>query len=161
MFFDFLQQRKIGNQLKISTNLLTNISDASDKVEELVKKLYRHLDEAGADKVFKEVEEHAAARKFFEACSRMPTPHFDKSVSLDGFDNWYDYVANATGGTVDKHQSYTAIEWDNVGFMVKWHDMNSDAGKETKARSEELQGRFEVAKALDRAVIKTILDDLF
>lgn len=69
MFFDFLIKRNISAQLKSTNEAISNLTIASKKIEELVKTIYRHVDEAKADDVIERIDEMSRAAEFFQSIS--------------------------------------------------------------------------------------------
>ena len=62
MFYDFLQERTLSDQLKKTTNLLKNISIAGEKVEELVKSIYKPVDRTGDSANIDRLEKHSTEK---------------------------------------------------------------------------------------------------
>lgn len=164
MFYDFLQDRKHNEQQRITTNLLTNISDANERVKELVKRLYRQLDESGADEVFEEVESLSEAKKFIDECYDLlddMRKMIDPSVGLEGFDRWYDYFAKAIGGKVggNDYERWVEVPLDDgtrPGVIVEFFD-NDPVNKLTQQRNIAQQDRFEVAKKIDYSKMRDLI----
>lgn len=172
MFYDFLEERSASNQMATATTLLKNISVAGDKVEELVKSLYRHVDAAGADAQIEYVEHSAIAKTFFEEVfSRM----FETRANMDFLDalintpmngSWYDYVATATSGEIQSRPfsmgsgeeiDGIVIEWDGYGIVVDFPD-NPEQEQYEKSRKQEW--RFEIVKHMDKKTLRNVLDDI-
>jgi len=65
MFFEFLTQRNISNQLTKTNESINNLSIASKKIEDLVKNIYRQVDEIGANDSILEIDKEGEASKFF------------------------------------------------------------------------------------------------
>lgn len=167
MFYDFLQDRKHSEQQKITTNLLTNISDANERVKELVKRLYRQLDESGADEVFEEVEEFSIARKFIDECYFLTNgmnKKIDPSVHLEGFDKWYEYFAEATGGTIKSNRYEKTVSWQinessSEGLIVEYLEKDPDTVYAQQVSFVQQQ-RFEVAKKIEFNKMKKLIIDV-
>lgn len=174
LFYDFIEQRSDTNQLKAAANLLNNISIAGDKVEELVKALYRHLDEQGADAKIVDVEQRATAREFFEnIVSKHLLSFFTVEYLKKQFletpreGEWYEYQAQALGGKIsrqpfpgvsDKTASYLSIDWDGGGVLVENLDEPSDKINKNGLKQKT---RFEVLKEMDASSIAEVLDEVF
>lgn len=161
MFFDFLQQRSANDQLKSATNLLNSISIAGEKVEELVKRLYRHIDTTGADATIEDVETRASTRKFFEEClDFIPDPEFrklDRSVDVHDFELWYEYLAHATGGKIVRNiepGSRIAVQWGAIGIVVEGTESRS-----TERLNRQQQQQFEVVKSMAPETVRSIISE--
>lgn len=175
MFYDFLQERTSSDQLKKTTNLLKDISIAGEKVEELVKSLYRHIDKS-ADEKIDNVEKHSITKEFFEEIfSDYVLSHLSIDVTSEltkvlvktarkGV--WYDYIANATGGETriesidDIHGEpidYTIIEWTECAIPV---DSPNDPNLRFSIKCRKQQERFNIIKELKDPELKKIVEDL-
>ncbi|QDT97192.1 DUF4062 domain-containing protein [Gimesia aquarii] len=161
MFFEFLHQRKINEQLNTTTNLLTNISEASNKVEELVKNLYRHIDKSGdAESEIKALEDQIDAKKFFrilEDLMRYSKQDRKISTSVDpsSFENWYDYFAAATDGIITKKQNGDiALDWPTgMGVIVHLEKPIRKNDEYTKQKK-----RFKVVKSMKRNLVDALIN---
>jgi len=157
MFFEFMQQRNADEQLRANRNLLDNISTASDKVEELVKRLYRHLDGAGADAIIEDVETRSKARRFYEslpATTRGRATPFDPDVDPNACQDWLDYFATATGGNVDRAfpEGNIVITWGGIGRMIV-------SDKESKRFSTNQQELFQLVQKLTAELRAEVIAD--
>ena len=169
MLYDFLTQRQSTSQLATATTLLKNISIAGEKVEELVKSIYRHIDTTGADKQIDFVEKRAIARSFYDESLR----HFNREMlkgnlvelltSTPMIGNWYQYIADATNGTVSTERfddgkgsskRYVIIDWGGFGTFA---DCPEDANDESSEKSRKQQERFEVIKGISKSELNQIL----
>ena len=159
MFFEFLQQRTARDQFATATSLLDNISVAGDKVEELVKRLYRHIDSAGADATIKDVEIRSVAKRFFEECLEFVTKpdlrFIKKEVSPGPFEHWYEYLAKATDGRVeDLLQHDVGVVWRGHGKLVRSPERPS-----VEEFHIEQQTRFKVVKTIDSETLQAVIDE--
>lgn len=98
MFFDFLIKRNISAQLKSTNEAISNLTIASKKIEELVKTIYRHVDEAKADDVIERIDEMSNAAGFFQAISediddKRFVPDLEELIN-DPPDNWVTFLLN-------------------------------------------------------------------
>jgi phosphoribosylformylglycinamidine (FGAM) synthase PurS component len=65
MFFDFLSKRRLADEFQLSNRLLSNLSTSTEKLEEIVKSMYRQMDKVHANTVIENVELKSQAEKFF------------------------------------------------------------------------------------------------
>jgi hypothetical protein len=103
MFFDFLSQRSVSNQLKSTNDSVANLSIASKKIEELIKGIYRQVDEAGANDSISVIDAESEATVFFELVGKaiddlffVPFDLFDK-LSANTPENWWDFLLEIDG----------------------------------------------------------------
>lgn len=174
MFYKFLSERTKENELSVATNLLQNISVAGEKVEELVKSLYRYLDERGAEKMISSVEERATVRRFYEEAFTAQVRIHVKGDFANALINnpkegkWYEYFATATGGDVKerllpaandlyRNHEFIVIEWRN--FIEVIDDLSDKNSPKTKWSIDQ-QGRFEVIKMMGGSELKDIVENL-
>jgi len=172
MFFEFLEERNSKNQFQTATNLLKNISIAGDKVEELVKSLYRHLDTTGADKKIDDVEKRALAREFYEEVfpqfvrERLKSNVNNTLATTPREGKWYEYIAKGSGGKVatrsfarngEQKKQTVVIDWNSFGIYVDRPDDNEDPHHITSIKRQQL---FDKIKSLSDKEVKDILDEL-
>jgi hypothetical protein len=167
MFFDFLQDRVSSNEFKVTTNLLTNISIAGEKVEELVKNLYRHMDEAGADAMISNVEKRVVAKEFFKnffadfSLGLVGKDCSEKLITTPREGIWYEYLAKATNGRIEgitwREKEETTVFWGDSGIVV---DIPDSPNSEISLKSGRQQERFEIVKQLSQSELRDVLNDL-
>ncbi|MDQ2075168.1 DUF4062 domain-containing protein [Marinimicrobium sp. ABcell2] len=98
MFFDFLTQRSVSNQLRTTNESITNLSIASKKIEELVKNIYRQVDEVGANASILTIDTEGEASKFFSSiCQATGSSYFVNSNLVDELaktppETWWDFL---------------------------------------------------------------------
>lgn len=164
MFFEFLQQRLATGQQRRTNNLLESISEAGDKVEELVKRLYRHVDASGADASIADIELQTNARSFYQNFLDSIPPQqlklvsaIDASVDPKHFADWYDYCAAATRGTVDRTASEleVTIRWAKTAHMFRHAHC-----AEMVLWSAKQQVRFEHVKDMPLDARKAVISSL-
>lgn len=105
MFFDFLQNRSLSDQYESQNKILTTLSIASGKLEELVKSLYLQIGETKAEAVIEEVDNKSMAEQMFLAVfdntrtvGFLNTP-IKELLRLSVDQPWYDFF----GKTQDFH----------------------------------------------------------
>jgi hypothetical protein len=119
MLFDFLKERKLRKEIELSQATLGNLTIVSEKIEELVKLVYRHVDVKSADKTIVEIDKVAEAKQFFsKALAALGLPKFKTSLSkLEKIDigiSWYNYLGRIEGFEI-KHLSHADAEGSESG----------------------------------------------
>lgn len=175
MFYQFLLDRNNANQFATATNLLKNISVAGEKVEDLLKSLYRHLDNVGAEEKISTVEKRSVIKSFYEdaftrigeeelVMNNASVKNLISKISLHT--KWYDYIADATGGIVDviefgddqessdKTIESVVIDYGGWGIVVDKSNSNST----THINHLKQQERFEILKTSSLEDIIDILN---
>jgi len=71
MMFDYLQNRNINKQLAMTNDALGNLAVVSGKIEELVKSMYRQVDEDRADEKIQTIEEESTADEFLQSAASL------------------------------------------------------------------------------------------
>lgn len=106
MFFDFLQSRRQQQQQEKTTSAIDNLRIVSSKIEELVKSVYRHLDEAEATEAIRTIDEEALAHSFFTRlssflgnCRKFGGPsswpnNIKKALLKTTADTWTEYLVS-------------------------------------------------------------------
>jgi hypothetical protein len=167
MFFDFLQKRETSNQLSVATSLIKNVSLASEKVEDLLKSLYRHIDEKGAAQTIETVEHRATAKKFF---SRVLLSWFVEQFDGDPVSalaktprngKWYEYICSALGGALKKEggKSEQAVMLGiRLGGAFLFAD-SEDPKSEISTESQKLQTMFLVVSKMSDDEIADVVRD--
>lgn len=167
MFFDFLQKRETSNQLSVATSLIKNVSLASEKVEDLLKSLYRHIDEKGAAQSIETVEHRATAKEFF---SRVLPSFFVNEFDGDPVSalattprngKWYEYICSALGGAlkneIDQNKP-AVILGIRLGGACLFAD-SEDPKLEISIKSQELQTMFLVVSKMSDDEIADVVRD--
>lgn len=65
MFFDFLKSREVKSQIDATNHLISGLSTSSQKLEELVKSLYREISSNTAESKISDIEAKSKAEEFF------------------------------------------------------------------------------------------------
>jgi hypothetical protein len=65
MFFEYLQGRSLNRQLASTNETLASLSAASDKIEEIVRNIYKNVDAAGAAESLTTIDLDSRARELF------------------------------------------------------------------------------------------------
>lgn len=128
MFFEFLTQRTISNQLKSTNESITNLSIASKKIEELVKNIYRQVDEANANASILTIDTEGEASKFFSSIvHEIEDSSFVNNRMVDGLaqtppKTWWEFLTNFDG--FDYIEEATSSD-NRVTDIVVHHPSNS------------------------------------
>ncbi len=176
MFYEFLEHRASSDQLATATSLLKSVSVAGEKVEELVKSLYRHLDATGADVKIDTVEKLSIAKQFYyEAVDDdvILIAHKEKSELVDALINssrdgeWYEYIAAATGGKIETREFEWRKEEEKEVIHIAWPsgdgmlvDCPKDPNDEISKRSRKQAERFIQVKQLTDEELKRVLSEV-
>jgi hypothetical protein len=170
MLFDFLAKSKNENQASLTNNLLSDLTLASKKTEELLKFVYTKLDEANAESVINTISETVNAEKFVELVlemtkgAKLEDTNIDRLMSTSMDTSWHQYLINSAS-------FYTTEEFDhedNDEFIVLW-SQESGHGQGIMKKvddqfisidSKNYEASFESLKALDENKRKEILEKL-
>lgn len=153
MFFDFLSQRSVSNQLKSTGDAISNISIVSSKVESLLKRLYEKVDEPGAKETISNIDSIAEAKKFFAKISLISGENFFLRV-----DNLVEFNKNlptnvedfflkqnefeiVTLGSDTPSPRYTESLVNNVSMKALF-DVGGERTKEEIKAYEELKAQY-------------------
>ncbi|MFZ6781348.1 DUF4062 domain-containing protein [Undibacterium sp. Ji83W] len=132
MIYDMLKSREIKAQMVATNNLIAEINSSSQKLEELVKSLYRSSDKENAEKEIHNIEVSNLVERFFvETVAPEWISKSDKderasylnvkkisAVSPDGL-NWHEYLV-ATG--MFENSSYYDYEEKTNEEVIKTSD---------------------------------------
>lgn len=66
MFFDFLKTAEVKKQIDATNHLISGLSTSSQKLEELVKSLYREISDESANKNIIDIEVYSKTEEFFK-----------------------------------------------------------------------------------------------
>ena len=166
MFFDFLQDRAAEKEAKVTATLLDNISIAGQKVEELVKNLYRHMDKVGADAIIDIVEKRVIAKEFFKNFfNSWFLNHIERDYTQYFIDTpregqWYQYIAKAMSARImhSKYDVIFSLIYSQNKMLSIYVDSEEDS--ETAKKHRLQQERFEVVKQLSNKELEEVLREL-
>ncbi len=168
MMFDFLLKRKQRNELEMTTALMDNLSLASEKAEELLEGIYRHLDKAKAEQSIAQIDKEMEAKKFFQKLFKTYNVNGFQNISLGELLNinseqpWYSFLLQ-TGefetDTVHSKEENKFIEIitkknSNKGILIKGFITAKD-----KEYYDELEKLFYSFKELNKEQKTKVLDD--
>lgn len=102
MFFDFLKNREMTDKIANTNDAVHEIRSAGEKLEELIKNVYRVVDKDNADKNINDIEINVMAKEYLE---RVISGALDGSLPVEGEKeksrilsvdptnfNWYEYL---------------------------------------------------------------------
>ncbi|MFL1483783.1 DUF4062 domain-containing protein [Marinobacter sp. LN3S78] len=131
MFFEYLSQRSISNQLSSTNESIRNLSIASRKIEELVKSVYRQVDEVGANDSISIIDLESEASKFFaELASKIDNKGFIpfkkiESLSANPPNEWWNFILQISDDfelipdvMIDEDRSTSVILNQSSGIVV-------------------------------------------
>lgn len=168
MFFEFLSQRNVSNQLKSTSESITNLSIASKKIEELVKNIYRQIDDVGANESIKEIDAEGEASKFFFNISRkINDSYFIPHELIDEIANntpekWWDFLLKI-GGFEIAHDVFAGDDNRCTDGVVhpktqSWvADINGELSESEKKELETLNASYKLFTQLNTQSKKNIL----
>lgn len=154
MFFEFLSQRNISNQLKSTNESVTNLSIASKKIEELIKNVYRQVDEAGANASILAIDAESDANKFFVNIGKeINDQHFIPVQMVDELsenipEKWWEFLLKMDdfrfiGDALDKDGRRTSIIFhDSSNRLVS--DIGGDISDNEKKTRDRFQAEYEI-----------------
>lgn len=167
MFFDFLSNRAVSNQIKTTNESITNLSIASEKIEELIKKVYQQVDNVDADKHIKEIDAESEARQFFIKISKIiEDSGFIPSRMVDELaekppENWWEFLEKIDGFEY-VHEVVADDERRTSGMIhmpsSRWvADIDGELTKSEKKEFEALKFGYGSFKSLGEDSRKAIL----
>lgn len=124
MMFDYLTKRRIQKELEITKGLIGNLTLASKKSEELLEKVYVHLDKDEAERSISQLDKELDARKFFQevlylgASGKFDTATIDTLMSIDPNLPWYEFLKQSGDFEIEENCEYTdGDETHNVDII--------------------------------------------
>lgn len=122
MFFEYLQNRALSRQLSATTETLTSLTAASEKIEEIVRNIYKNVDAAGAVDSLNKIDLDSRARELFLAIAAKTGDR--QFLSMDAAEHvkslptkWYEFLTdtgyfeleetNEAGGSVNVVLKYS------------------------------------------------------
>lgn len=168
MFCDFLSKRKLQKQFDITTNLLSQLAIASDKTEEIIKKIYLNLNEDEAKNTISTLDEEAEAKQFFEKIKKtfhlegLYIEDIDEFLMIDEDKNWVDfllltgdfYLEDCFGTDEEGNSAEDEVMFYYGGGGIAISDLNTGEYYENFNKYDELFNKF---KRLNKQQKKKIL----
>lgn len=173
LFFEFLTQRSLANQLKSTSESITNLSIASKKIEELIKNVYRQVDEVGANDSINTIDSESEASEFFIQIGKIiGDPYFVPSLieietAKNPPDSWWEFLLKIDGFEF-LEEVFTNDDRKTSGIIHKpsdcWvSDIDGQLNSKEKKLMERLKRSYETFKSLpedSRVRILQKYDDL-
>jgi hypothetical protein len=164
MIFDFLKDRTLGKRLDDTSAAVENLANISVKIEELVKKIYKNVDQNAAPDVIERLENRSKAEEFFQTLARLvDDDEFMMGIAVDNAVNatdlpFYDYICEygyfevTKADEVDSRKSVLTY----TPGAVRVVNLNSNLKRERRLLSE-LTESYAVFCGLPPAARKEIL----
>lgn len=98
MFYEFLRTRQQKSENEIQSDMLTQLTNTSSKLEAIVKKIYRQVDDSNAEKVIGDIETTYQASNFFSLLKKRFRFDYFSHKSTEGISNiplcdfWYEWL---------------------------------------------------------------------
>ncbi|MGF6445367.1 DUF4062 domain-containing protein [Paraburkholderia youngii] len=100
MFFEYLQNRALSRQLSATNETLASLTAASDKIEEIVRNIYRNVDATGAADSLAKIDLDSRAREMFLTIAakaddrQFLSKHSSKYIESPPSE-WYEFLVDA------------------------------------------------------------------
>lgn len=160
MFFEFLQDRSTGDQFRQTSQQLDRISVAGDKLEDLVKQLYRSVTGAGADEVLERVDRvsyaQTALKHLFSMAKALTIP-FVPEPNLKSFSDWRFYFCSCSPAAVFDPGQDPDCQSDSGYIELRALQGGSHIGI-AKGVDSRLQQEFETLQRLDQSIIQEAIE---
>lgn len=128
MLFDFLLKAKNEEQLSITNKLLSDLSIASKKTEELVKFVYEKVNDVNAQEIIENVSSKVDAKIFIDHVykllgnTKLDSKSIEELMSVNMGDYWADYLVKCASFRIteeydnDNHQVDTVLWSPNTSY---------------------------------------------
>ncbi|CAG19724.1 DUF4062 domain-containing protein [Photobacterium profundum] len=172
MLFDFLLRAKNEGQTAITNKLLSDLSQASRKTEELVKFVYSKLDEANAETVINSVSEKVNAEKFVSLVlgmtggSTLNSTDIERLLKIPVDKTWYEYLIESSDFEEDEQYDieedvvYRSLWSPSINNYRMVLSKTDDSNIMEDINNEDFEESFNSLKRLDRDTQKEILSKL-
>ena len=136
MFYDFLWERKNNQEQKKTTQLLSNLTEISEKTEEIIKNIYKSVEPEKSKPVLENLENEVSAKRFWLALfhqlhfglKNRTDEELKKFVEIKANDKWSNYLIRAVdiikvkSIVNDKMEKITIIEntMSKKYFAIEW-----------------------------------------
>lgn len=101
MFFDFLKNREVREQLSVAKVMLSTLQTSSEKMEELVKGLYRTAKTTETETLLEKIDEKYAAIEFFKSVLGSEQNYCDAYL---GYKNKLNSLAQIDPSNLEWHE---------------------------------------------------------
>ncbi|MBW9331897.1 DUF4062 domain-containing protein [Herbaspirillum sp. RU 5E] len=160
MMLDFLQNRTLSKQLSLTNVALSNLAVVSTKIEELVKHIYRNVDESGAPKAIADIERISVAEEFLIQISAFLSDN--KFINADEYKNdslpekWWEFLEECSwvdkqSELLDDGQIVVTVK-GSLPSLVSPYQVQPVTGKMSKEhqkRFDAFQYGYDAFKSLD------------
>lgn len=165
MMFDYLQNRTLSKQLSLTNDALGNLSVVSAKIEELVKGIYRQVDESRADTVIKTIETESVADEFLQLASKLVKD--EKFISETKFENrgnvlpaaWWDFMVGCSYCKLAMQPNESGVDVRTLKnmFDAPLLVLEGPMSKQDEIRLQTFQRGYDAFRALEPAVRRRLL----
>lgn len=169
MFFDFLAKRNIGAQLKKTNQAVNNLALVSEKIEELVKGIYRQVDTIRADTFIESLDAYSTAKKLFlhiaDRISDSKFIHAENAMLLAemNLDDWASFVQCIEGfnfiANVSTEEGRTTDIIGHEPTKSVIADISGDLTKEERELLAQLVKYYEAYRSLPVEKRRSLIDE--
>jgi len=169
MMLDFLQNRALSKQLALTNVALSNLAVVSTKIEELVKNIYRNVDEAGAPKAIEDIDRVSVAEEFLIQASTFLSDN--KFINAGRYKNdqlpekWWEFLEECSwlekkSETLDDGQVIVSVmaSIPGVGSRFQTQAVTGKMSKEQQQRFDAFQDGYNAFKALNAETREKLVD---
>lgn len=155
MFCDFLYKRKYQKNIETTSTLLSQLTIASQKTEEIIKNVYMYLDKEKAPNIIENINKEAEAKRFFELVLKnfkqnsIPCEKsldIEKLINVDEETTWVNFL------------EMTGIFFTEDCDLVLFPDLYRSNEQETNLY-KEFKRLFKLYKNLDKEQRRKVLED--
>jgi hypothetical protein len=154
MFFDFLQSRTVASEIAVTNAALGNLSIVSNKIEELVKGIYRQVDEATANQAIRHIEEEGLAEKFLLDLSTLlaDRDYIREDYWQENIENlpsyWWEFVDNFGFCTIASQEDDESKKFLISFTTERLIQVSGDMSRTERELNQKLQIGYERFSAL-------------
>lgn len=169
MFFEYLQSRSFAKQISTTNEALASLSAASTKIEEIVRKIYKNVDEFGAPEALSAIDQESRAKELLLTMAartgdrRYLVAQLLPPLAKDPPAEWPNFFAQggffkidtkpAADGTPTLHLTYT------IGGEETIAKLNGELNKLEKAELQYFAEGYQALKSLPFDVRTRILSE--
>lgn len=158
MFFNFLTNRQITEQLKTTNNSIAQLSVASSKIEELIKMVYKQVDNINAETAINKIIKESRAKELLVNMSKVKGNSFlFKKVKIgdlvDTTYKWHRFICQAEGfeekRIYSKEQDIkNAVIYKPTSFLFAF--ISGDISEDEIQKSKDFEDMYKNFRSLDQ-----------
>lgn len=169
MMFDFLTKRRMQKELEMARGLIGNLTLASKKTEELLERVYVHLDKDEAEESISQLDKELDARKFFQEIlghnnlEKFDAATLDTLMSIDSTLPWYRFLEKTGEFEISEripvqgeHRKVDLVTNSRTSYCF---EIGGDMSKKDKDKFEEFTRLFNAFRELTSEQKKKVLAD--